>query len=160
MIDKLKTENIFEFNLAFEDNIYVLKSKKKFSAVFYKFIGKVLSKKQMQILSLLMEGHDDNKISKILSISKRTVQTHKSKLFDKFRVNSTLKLVAYCYKEIIIEKRYEKFLGYQQNSKKDSEQIRFLRVLKKIIDNYISANGKHTLFCQWLLEQTKAEIEG
>ena len=52
-----------------------------------------LSKRELEILSLLVKGFSNQEIAESLFISISTVKTHNQKLFEKLDVNSRLKAV-------------------------------------------------------------------
>ena len=149
----------FEIKPIFKKYISKCKKQKK----SYKIKGKIISQRQLQILLFLFEGYNCTDISQMLNISKRTVEEYKQRLFDKFDVNNTVKLLGYFYGEIITDliKRQENFRITPNTNKKRilNKETKFLKCLRSIIDNYITANGKYKSFCQWLLEQAQAESE-
>jgi DNA-binding NarL/FixJ family response regulator len=53
-------------------------------------IGIELSKRELDVLSLLADGHDNAAIAKQLSISPHTVKTHVSTILDKLGVNNRI----------------------------------------------------------------------
>ncbi len=54
----------------------------------------LLTKREEEIRTLLLKGLHSKEIAKKLGISPRTVETHKSKIFEKLKINSTLELLA------------------------------------------------------------------
>ena len=58
------------------------------------------TKREMEVIYLIAEGYTTKEISKALSISFETVQTHRKNVLHKFKVNSSAELVsfAYCHK--------------------------------------------------------------
>ncbi len=52
-----------------------------------------LSNREIQIAKLLVEGHGNVEISKMLNISKTTASTYKSRLFEKLSINSISSLI-------------------------------------------------------------------
>ncbi len=54
-----------------------------------------LSKREKQILCLFAEGLSAKEIAEKLSISKRTVEVHKSKIFKKLYIHNTAELIRY-----------------------------------------------------------------
>lgn len=62
-----------------------------------------LSKREMEILQLVVEGFSNKEISEKLFISIRTVETHKTHVLQKLNLKSTVDLVKYAIKNKIIE---------------------------------------------------------
>jgi FixJ family two-component response regulator len=54
----------------------------------------VLTKREEEIRTLLLKGMHAKEIAIKLDISKRTVETHKARIFEKLKINSTLELLA------------------------------------------------------------------
>ncbi len=57
-----------------------------------------LSKREMSVLELVAEGHTSEKIARLLSISKSTVQTHRRNMLYKTGFTNTHQLVGWGYK--------------------------------------------------------------
>jgi len=55
--------------------------------------------RELDVLTLLAEGHDQNQIAKELAISPKTVATHIQHLLGKFGAHSRAQLVALAYKK-------------------------------------------------------------
>lgn len=62
-----------------------------------------LSKREMEILQLVVEGFSNKEISEKLFISIRTVETHKTHVLQKLNLKSTVDLVKYAIKNKIIK---------------------------------------------------------
>lgn len=62
-----------------------------------------LSNREKEILRLVVEGMNNSKIAEHLSISIRTVETHKTKILRKLDLHSTVDLVKFAIKNKIIE---------------------------------------------------------
>ncbi len=54
----------------------------------------ILTKREEEIRALLLKGLHAKEIANSLGISARTVETHKAKIFEKLKINSTLELLA------------------------------------------------------------------
>ncbi len=67
-----------------------------------------LTKREKQIMKLVLEGLTSREIGAALGLSYRTIEVHKGKVLKKFEVKSTLKLLGVLVKTI----------------QKDSEDIR------------------------------------
>lgn len=52
-----------------------------------------LTKREKDVLDLVRQGYTQKKISSVLGISNSTVESHKSRLFKKFEVRSSIELV-------------------------------------------------------------------
>ncbi len=57
--------------------------------------GKKLTKRESEVLKLIVEGHTSPEIAKMLFISPRTVETHRSNLMNKLKIKNTAALVRY-----------------------------------------------------------------
>ncbi|WP_344596018.1 helix-turn-helix transcriptional regulator [Streptomyces violaceusniger] len=53
-----------------------------------------LSPRQIEILSLIANGHRDKEIAKLLGMSVRTVDSHLQRLYDRYGVRSRAAIVA------------------------------------------------------------------
>jgi len=62
-----------------------------------------LSKREMEILQLVVKGFSNKEISEKLFISIRTVETHKTHVLQKLNLKSTVDLVKYAIKNKIIK---------------------------------------------------------
>ncbi len=76
-------------------NVYL--SKKKTITAKLEF-----SERELEIITLCREGLQSKEIASCLNISSRTVDTHKSNIFKKLGINSTLEMVLYAVKNGII----------------------------------------------------------
>ena len=61
-----------------------------------------LSKREIDVIKLFVDGFSYKEIAERLSISKRTVETHKKNILDKLELNSTVDLVKYAIRNGII----------------------------------------------------------
>lgn len=57
--------------------------------------GKKLTKRETEVLKLIVEGHTSPEIAKMLFISPRTVETHRANLMNKLKLKNTAALVRY-----------------------------------------------------------------
>lgn len=57
-----------------------------------------LTKREMEVLSLIVAGKSHSEIGKELSISTKTVDTHKTHVLDKLGLKNTVELVKYALK--------------------------------------------------------------
>jgi DNA-binding NarL/FixJ family response regulator len=64
---------------------------------------KKLSIREIEIIRLLCDGKDFNSIGNELSISPRTVESHKKNILTKLHLNNTIELVKFAIREHIIE---------------------------------------------------------
>jgi len=62
----------------------------------------ILSVRELEVLSLICEGKDFNTIGSELSISARTVETHKKNILSKLQLNNTVELVKYAIQNKLI----------------------------------------------------------
>jgi DNA-binding NarL/FixJ family response regulator len=58
----------------------------------------LLTEREIEILKLMVEGHDYKKIAERLFISPLTVRTHTSKIYDKLHVNSKAQAIQVAHK--------------------------------------------------------------
>lgn len=65
--------------------------------------GKDLSSREMEVLKLLAEGHSNKEIADMLSISVKTVETHRSNIMKKHNFRNITDLVLYAVRNHIIE---------------------------------------------------------
>ena len=57
-----------------------------------------LSKREIQIMALIVKEHTNHEIAEILHISKRTIEGHRKKIMEKLNINTTVGLVKYALK--------------------------------------------------------------
>jgi two-component system response regulator NreC len=55
----------------------------------------MLTNREIEILRLIVRGHTNNQMAKILSISTRTVEGHRANIMDKLDLHSRVELVEY-----------------------------------------------------------------
>jgi len=63
----------------------------------------VLTSREREVLQLIAEGHLTAQIGEILSITPRTVRSHKANLMEKLNFNSTAELVRYAVAKGIVQ---------------------------------------------------------
>ncbi|HNT66598.1 MAG TPA: response regulator transcription factor [bacterium] len=62
-----------------------------------------LTERERGVLKLLAEGHTNKEVAKLLHISSKTVETHRSRIMEKLALDNFAALVKYAIKEKIIE---------------------------------------------------------
>ena len=65
--------------------------------------GEILTKRELQIVKLILDGLNNQKIADQLSISHRTVDTHRTNIMHKVKVKNVAELVMYAVKNKLIE---------------------------------------------------------
>ena len=70
-------------------NKYISKTKSKI--ISDKF--DLLTEREREILQLIVEGHTNQKISEILFISRKTVETHRTNLMKKLDIHNVVELI-------------------------------------------------------------------
>jgi DNA-binding NarL/FixJ family response regulator len=63
-----------------------------------------LTEREFDVLILITEGYTNLEISDTLFVSKRTIEWHKSKIYEKTKTNSTQSLIRYALEKKIIHK--------------------------------------------------------
>ena len=58
----------------------------------------VVTSREKEIIELIKKGYNSNEISKNLSISRFTVDTHRKNILKKLNLNSTAELIGYAFK--------------------------------------------------------------
>jgi len=58
-----------------------------------------LTKRQLQVLQLIADGHSTKEIAAILGISVKTIETHRKQIMDKLEIRTTAGLTKYCIRE-------------------------------------------------------------
>ena len=58
-----------------------------------------LTKRQLQVLQLIADGHSTKEIAAILEISVKTIETHRTQIMDKLEIRTTAGLTKYCIRE-------------------------------------------------------------
>lgn len=66
-----------------------------------------LTPREFQIFNMLVEGHSVNDIARILSLSNKTISTHKAAILQKMEASTTANLVYYAMKHGLINEGYE-----------------------------------------------------
>jgi DNA-binding CsgD family transcriptional regulator len=65
--------------------------------------AEVLSARELEVLTLLANGKNNKEVASILSISEKTVATHRSNIRSKLRLNSLVELTHYAIRHRIVE---------------------------------------------------------
>lgn len=66
-----------------------------------------LTAREFQIFNMLVEGNSVNDIARILSLSNKTISTHKAAILQKMEVTTTASLVYYAMKHGLINEGYD-----------------------------------------------------
>jgi DNA-binding NarL/FixJ family response regulator len=66
-----------------------------------------LTAREFQTFQMLIEGHTINHIAQTLSLSNKTVSTHKANILQKMEINTTAGLVYYALKHGLINEGYD-----------------------------------------------------
>ncbi len=66
-----------------------------------------LTSREFQIFNMLVEGHSVNDIANILSLSNKTISTHKAAVLQKMEAATTANLVYYAMKHGLINEGYD-----------------------------------------------------
>lgn len=66
-----------------------------------------LTAREFQIFNMLVEGHSVNEIANILSLSNKTISTHKAAILQKMEAATTANLVYYAVKHGLINEGYD-----------------------------------------------------
>lgn len=66
-----------------------------------------LTPREFQIFNMLVEGHSVNDIARILSLSNKTISTHKAAILQKMEASTTASLVYYAMKHGLINEGYD-----------------------------------------------------
>ena len=62
-----------------------------------------LTSREKSVLQLIAEGHPNREIAKLLSISLKTVETHRSSVLKKLKIETTAGLVRYAIRNKLVE---------------------------------------------------------
>ena len=66
-------------------------------------LSKILTEREQEVLTLLAEGFTIKEIAEKLFISQKTVENHRSKIYSKLDVHSSIELVRFAAKIGIID---------------------------------------------------------
>ena len=58
-----------------------------------------VTKRELQVLQLIADGHSTKEIAAILEISVKTIETHRKQIMDKLDIRTTAGLTKYCIRE-------------------------------------------------------------
>ncbi|MCB4808454.1 LuxR C-terminal-related transcriptional regulator [Tamlana sp. 62-3] len=78
-----------------EDNIFETLYVKNY---YYDSLVALLSKRELEIISLIAKGNTTKTIAGYLNISHQTVSSHRKNILSKIELNSTAEIIAYCNK--------------------------------------------------------------
>ncbi len=65
--------------------------------------GALLSKREMEVLKLILDGYKSRQVASELSISIRTVQNHRAHIMKKLRVKNMLEMIKVVYKSNLLQ---------------------------------------------------------
>ena len=65
-------------------------------------IGESLSNRETEVMKLISEGKTNNEIGDILSLSPRTVETHRAHILEKLKLKRTADIVRYAIEKGIV----------------------------------------------------------
>jgi two-component system response regulator NreC len=65
---------------------------------------KVLTAREIEVLRLIAQGNTNMQIANILSLSVRTVESHRANIMDKLRLNNRAELVRYAHDHGLLNK--------------------------------------------------------
>jgi DNA-binding NarL/FixJ family response regulator len=63
----------------------------------------VFTEREMEVLSLLCKGLNNDQISEVIHISPKTIEKHKSNMFQKTDTNNTINLILYAFRNGLVE---------------------------------------------------------
>lgn len=63
----------------------------------------ILTKREIETLKLIADGYSNTQIGKLLDISHRTVDTHRTNIRNKLGVNSLAGMIRYALKHKIVD---------------------------------------------------------
>lgn len=81
-----------------QGNIYVCReitSREFFQNISNSVTEKLITSKEMQVISLIIKGHTSKEVSEKLDIAKRTVDTHRYNIMKKLKLSNVTQLVAW-----------------------------------------------------------------
>ena len=78
-----------------------LESEKNTDSRYHK--DEILTKRELEIVKLVAEGLNNQKIADLLCISHRTVDTHRTNIMQKVKVKNVAELVRYAIKNRLVE---------------------------------------------------------
>jgi two-component system response regulator NreC len=65
--------------------------------------AKVLTRRETEVLRLIVQGHTNRQIADVLSLSVRTVESHRANLMAKLNLNSRVELVQYAMQHSLFD---------------------------------------------------------
>lgn len=63
----------------------------------------LLSKRELEVLSLIADGYTNSEIADMLFTSKRTIETHRQNILEKTKAKNTANLIKYAFQHKLIE---------------------------------------------------------
>lgn len=63
----------------------------------------VLSKRELEVLSLIADGYTNSEIAEMLFTSKRTIETHRQNILEKTKAKNTANLIKYAFQHKLIK---------------------------------------------------------
>jgi DNA-binding NarL/FixJ family response regulator len=63
----------------------------------------VFTEREMEVLALLCKGLNNDQISEVIHISPKTIEKHKSNMFQKTDTNNTINLILYAFRNGLVE---------------------------------------------------------
>ncbi|MCG8579823.1 MAG: response regulator transcription factor [Bacteroidales bacterium] len=100
---ELAIETVIKGNSYFSSNIISVLTKKNLKRTFdSKQLINMISEREMEVLKLLCQGFDRNKISDLLYITERTVDKHRQNLLEKTNCDNTVQLLLFSLKNNLV----------------------------------------------------------
>lgn len=62
----------------------------------------VLSKREIQVISLIFKDYSESEMAEQLSISPSTVKSHKERIYSKLGIHSKVELIHFCYRNNLV----------------------------------------------------------
>lgn len=92
------TELVHAIESVHQGQIYVCReitSREFFQNLSGSVTDKLITSKEMQVISLVIKGHTSKEVSELLNIAKRTVDTHRYNIMKKLKLSNVTQLVAW-----------------------------------------------------------------
>jgi DNA-binding NarL/FixJ family response regulator len=99
-------ETVAEGNKYFSKEINILDTNQDFRntvTIEDKKVDEILSKREIEVLTLICKEYSNSEIAKKLFLSVSTVETHRKNLIAKLGVNNTVGLVKFALKNKLID---------------------------------------------------------
>jgi DNA-binding NarL/FixJ family response regulator len=65
-------------------------------------VGRILTNREQAVVQLVAEGHSNKEIAQVLSISVKTVETHRAAVMRKLEIRSTAEMVRYAVRNKLV----------------------------------------------------------